>query len=229
MILSAHTPHQHGGIERRSRHHGQYLARFGLNHHNAPQLVLHQLFAVGLQIHIYCQGKIFTRLRYHIVFALFVTAFYPAVGIAEQNLHPFLATQYLFVKLLNPRAARIVALHIVGIFLNIPLVHLSYVTQHMGGIRILILADGTVLDIKTRKLIQLLLQHTVLLCRKLIHKHLRHIRRVTRIKFPVFDVAHPFDKLSLGYTQYITQVGCIKRLNLAHNQHHVVGRLVIHQ
>ena len=48
MILSAHTPHQHGGIERRSRHHGQYLARFGLNHHNPAQLVLHQLFAVGL-------------------------------------------------------------------------------------------------------------------------------------------------------------------------------------
>ena len=99
----------------------------------------------------------------------------------------------------------------------------------MGSIRIFIFPDCTVLNIKTRKFIQFFLQNTAFLCGEVIHEHLRDIGRIAGIQPPVLNFSYTFYKQLFCNTEDIAEIKRIERLNLTHNQHDFIRRLVINQ
>ena len=52
---------------------------------------------------------------------------------------------------------------------------------------------------------------------------------IARILIAVLDERHTFIKLLLCNADCLTEIECIKVLNLSHDDHDVVGRLVKHQ
>ena len=152
-----------------------------------------------------------------------------ATRIPQQDFHPFFAAQYLFIRQFDSRFAFVIARHIIGIFLNLTPAHFAQITQQMSAVRIRIFPYRPVLDIKAWKLIQLLLQNATLLGRQMVHKHLRHIRRISRIQPPVFYVGDSLHKLFFGNIQYLAKIERIKWLHLPHHHHHFIRRLVVHK
>ena len=99
----------------------------------------------------------------------------------------------------------------------------------MGAIGIFIFPYRTVLNIKAGEFIQLFLQNAAFLCREVIHKHLRDIGRIAGIQPPVLNFGYTFHKQFFCNAEDIAEVERIERLNLAHDQHDLIRRLVIDQ
>ena len=113
------------------------------------------------------EGEVFSRNRLVVVKAVVVFPLNASAGIAQQNLYALLAAQLLLVVSLYAKFAYVVARLIIVVILYVVLRHLGDISKHMGGIRILVLPDGTFLDIEAGETEQLLLKHGKLLLGKL--------------------------------------------------------------
>ena len=104
------------------------------------------------------------------------------------------------------------------------------VAQHVGGNRILVLADGASLDVEARETEHFLLEYGEVLVRQLTHKDLLRKSRIAGILVAVLDVFHPAVELLTADVQRLAEVQRVQMVfRLVHHHHDVVGRLVIHQ
>ena len=229
VVLAPFAPHQHRGVVGGARDHGQHLARRGLDGHDGTYLVLHQLLAIGLQLDVDRELQVLTRYGGHVVAAILIPTLDAAVGIAQENLHPLFATQHLLVRPLDTQVARVVAPLVVVVALDVAGRHLADVAQHIGRHGVSILAQHAVLDEEAGESVELLLQAAIILGRELCHESLGRIGGVSGIEPRVLHVLHALVELLAGDTQRAAEVERIEGTHLAHNHHHVVGRLVEHQ
>ena len=229
IVLATLPAHQHRRVVGGTRHHGQNLTRRGLDSHDSPYLVLHQLLAIGLQLDIDRELQVLARHRSHVVAAILIPALDAPVSVAQENLHPLLATQHLLVGTLDTQVARVVAPVVVVVLLHITGRNLTDIAQHIGRYGIGILPEHTVLNKEAGEAIELLLQTAIILSRELCHECLRRIGGVTGIEPGILHILHALVKLLASDTHRAAEVERIERSHLAHNHHHVVGRLVEHQ
>ena len=149
--------------------------------------------------------------------------------IAQENLHPLLAAQHLLVRPLDTQVARVVAPLVVFVALDVAGRHLADVAQHIGCHGIGILAQHAVLDEEAGEPVELLLQAAVILGRELRHKGLGCIGGVSGIEPRVLHILHALVELLAGDSHRAAEVERIEGTHLAHDHHHVVGRLVEYQ
>ena len=71
------------------------------------------------------------------------------------------------------------------------------------------------------------MQGAVLIGGELIHEHLRHVRGIAGVELLVLDIGDTLVEYLFGYAQRATEIKGIEGLYLAHDEHHVVGRLVV--
>ena len=152
------------------------------------------------------------------------------MGIAQQDLHALLATQLLLVAALHTKLADVVAGLVVVVLLNIGRRHLGDITKDVGCQRILVLADGALLDIEARKTEHLFLEYREVLVRELAHEELLRKARITGILAAVLDGFHAVVELLAGDVEALTQLQRVEApVGLVHDDHDVVGWLVVHQ
>ena len=93
----------------------------------------------------------------------------------------------------------------------------------------LILAYATVLNIESGETEHLLLKYGEVLVAELTHKHLLREARIARILRVILNVVHTFYEELLCYAERLAEFGCVDTsLCLVHNNHNVVGRLIVH-
>ncbi len=150
------------------------------------------------------------------------------MGIAEQYLDTFHATELFLVRFLQSQLADVIAWLVVVIVLDVALGHLTYIAQHMGGVWIGVFSHASLLHIEAWKSEHLLLEHTEVLVGELCHEELLGVSRIARVLVAVLDVVHSLDKPFLGDAQRIAEVHRIETTALlVHHHHDVVRRLVI--
>ena len=94
------------------------------------------------------------------------------MGIAQQYLHALLASQVFFIRAFHAQFTYIVARLVIVVLLNICWRHLGHIAQHMGSVWMLILTDAALLHVEAWKAVHLLLKHTEVVVRELVHEHL---------------------------------------------------------
>lgn len=96
----------------------------------------------------------------------------------------------------------------------------------MSGRVIGVLPDGTTLYVETGELEQFLLKHTTFLGRKLCHKSLMGVFRISGIHPPVFHILHALVELFARDVQGTAEIGRIELCHFAGYKGNVVSRLV---
>ena len=162
-----------------------------------------------------------------VISAIFVTALDATIGITQEILLPFLATEIIFIRLLHTQVAGIIALHIITIVAQLLHRHLPHIAQDIGPHIIDITAYRLVLDVKTGITIEFLLQHAILFDREAGEEQLGSKRGVAGIEPAVAHITPPLLILVKGNTQGTAQVKCIEWRHLAGYHHQVVGGLVV--
>ena len=84
-----------------------------------PILPSRSLSPECLQVDIDAQSKVFARHGATVEPAVHVTALYPSVGIAQQNLHTLFPTQLLLIILLHALLADVIAKLVIRIALYV--------------------------------------------------------------------------------------------------------------
>ena len=228
VALGALSPDHEAWVVARRADHAEHLARLGLQGDDGAYLALHEPLAQCLQLVVDGQGELLPRHGTPVEGSVLIAALYAPVGIAQENLHPLLATQLLLVEALHTQLAYIVAGLVVVVRLDVGRRHLGHVAQHVGRIGILILADAAPLHVEARETVHLLLEDGELLVRQLVHKHLLGEARVAGILRAVHDSGHTLHKLLTADAQCLAELKGVQMVaHLVDHHHDVVGRLVV--
>ena len=100
----------------------------------------------------------------------------------------------------------------------------------MGSKGVLILSDGTTLDVETGETEHLLLEDGEVLVRQLTHEYLLCETRIAGVLVAVLNGFHPTVKLLATDVQRLTEVERVEVVfGFVHHHHDVVGRLIVHQ
>ena len=98
MVLAALPSDEQIRIVTRRRGQAKHFARRRFDHDDAPEFVMQQLLGIDLQLDVDRQFQVFSRNGRHVVQSFFVTTFDTPVRIAQQDLHPFFASQHFLVR-----------------------------------------------------------------------------------------------------------------------------------
>ena len=131
VVLAADASHQQIGVVAGSAHHSQQLARRRLQRHHASALVGHQLLGILLQVGVERRVEVHALLRQRIVGAALIRAHLAVVHVYMHDFLALHATQHLLVALLQATLADVVALLVVGVAVDVGLIHLAHITQHL--------------------------------------------------------------------------------------------------
>ena len=101
------------------------------------------------------------------------------------------------------------------------------VSKQVSRIGIVVLANASLLNVEARKAEKLLLETAELLGRELAQKDLLCIGTVAWIALAVFYLFHSSLVPFASYVEAFTKVQCINAHLLIHDDHHIIGRLVI--
>ncbi len=126
MILVAALPLKKAWVIGRRRHHAKYLARGGLYGDDGTNFSLHHALAKGLQVNVKAKGEFFARHWTTVESAMLVMPLYPAVGIAQENLHALYSAEFFLVASLHAQLAYIVARLIIAVIINVALRNLRH-------------------------------------------------------------------------------------------------------
>ena len=81
--------------------HAEHFARRGLNGHDTAYLAFHQPLAQGLQVCINTQRQVLACHGATVELTILIASLHTSMGVAQQNLHAFLATQLFLVTTLH--------------------------------------------------------------------------------------------------------------------------------
>ena len=181
MVLSSRPAHHDARVIGGRRHHGEHLARLWFYGHDTAYLAFEQTLTKGLKVEVDAERQVLACHRLTVILAILVIALYAAARIAQQDLHTFLAAKLFLIIFLYAELANVVAWLIIVVVLDVAHRHLSHIAQHMGGIRILVLADAASLNIKAGKTEYFFLEHRKLLTAELAHEQLLREARVAGV------------------------------------------------
>lgn len=119
MVLATVASNHLPWVVSRRRHHAEDFSSRRLYGYDASDFSFQEPFAECLQIDVKTQCQVFARYLPSVVFTIVVFAFYPSVGITQEDLDSLLSAELLFVITLNAEFADIVACLIVLITLNV--------------------------------------------------------------------------------------------------------------
>ena len=150
--------------------------------------------------------------------------------IAQQNLNTLFPSQLFLITALNTQFTNVVACLIVLILLDIGRRHFCHITKDMCSKGVLILSDGTALDVETGEAEHLLLEDGEVLVRQLTHEYLLCESRIAGVLVAILDGFHPAVELIASDVQGLTEVERIEVVfGFIHHHHDVVSRLIVHQ
>ena len=109
------------------------------------------------------------------MFATVVAAFDFSVGVTDEYFHSFASSKNRFIALFDAKVASVVARTVVIVFFEVVLVYFAYVSKHIGCVVVVILAKNAFLNEESGESIKLLLQASVVLCRKMGHERLLRV------------------------------------------------------
>ena len=227
LALSSLSAYHDAGVVGRTRHHAEHLARAWLDGNDASQFALHQPFAQSLQVDVDAHRQVASRNGCLVELPVLVASLDATSGIPEQNLHAFLSPQGRLVGTLNAELADVVAATVVMVGLDVLRTYLADVAKQVGGIRVAVLSDASLLYVETGEAEELLLEAAELFRRELAHKDLLRVGAVARVALPVLYLIHSALVPFAGDAEAFAKVERIYSLLLPHDDHHVVGRLVI--
>jgi hypothetical protein len=115
----------------------------------------------------------------------------------------------------------------VGVCLYVFWAYFSDVAKKVSSVRVAVLSDASFLYVEARKAEKLLLETAEFLCRELAHEELLCVRAITGIAVQVFYLSHSALIPVASYIEAFTKVECVDAYLLCHDDHHVIGRLVI--
>ena len=156
-------PSEELGIIVRRRDEGKDLTRLGLDGDDSATLTAHHALAQLLQASIDGECEVTPRDGSAVVRTAIQTSLDTATGIAVEDLLALDTTQYLFVGALYPASADEVPTHDRAVTLEVGKAGFGEVAQEVGGIVVVVLADGTGAHREAWELIQLLLEASYLL------------------------------------------------------------------
>ena len=149
-----------------------------------------------------------------------------STSITQQDLHTLDSSQFFLItafhSLLADGIARVVIVIVVHLFLR----HFCHITQDVGTMICGITPNGAFTNVKAMKTEHFLLKDTILLCRDLWHEKLLGIGGIARILVAILDECHAFVKLLPCDANSVTEVKCVEVLDLTHDDHNVIGRLI---
>ena len=151
------------GVVVRCRDEGKDLTRLGLDGDDGATLTAHHTLAQLLQASIDGECEVTPWDGSTVVRTAIQTSLDTATGIAVEDLLALDATQYLFVGALYPASSDEVTSHDRAVTLEVGEAGFGEVAQEVGGIVVVVLADGTGAHREARELIQLLLEASYLL------------------------------------------------------------------
>ena len=134
-----------------------------------------------MKLDVDAQSQVVARYRRHVVAPVVVATLDLAHSVAYEHLLPLAPAQKLLVALFQAQVARVVAWLVVGVLVDVVLVHLAYVAQHVGCRQVVVLAQDALLHVEAREAVQLLLDATAVLGREVGEQHLLDIGRVAAL------------------------------------------------
>ena len=152
-----------------------------------------------------------------------------ATGISQKNLNAFFASQLFFVTALHTELTDIVATAVVVVGFDVGRSDFADIAEDMGSVGTGILTDAVLDDVETGEEEEFLLKAGELLGGQLAHENLLRVGTVARIAVPVLDFYHSPVEPIAGDAQTFTQVERINACDFRHDNHDVVGGLVIHK
>ena len=155
------------GVVVRCRDEGKDLTRLGLDGDDSATLTAHHALAQLLQASIDGEREVTPWDGSTVVRTAIQTSLDTATGIAVEDLLTLDATQYLFVGALYSASADEVPAHDRAVTLEVGEAGFGEVAQEVGGIVVVVLADGTGAHREAWELIQLLLEASYFLGLKL--------------------------------------------------------------
>ncbi len=185
---------------------------------------MHELLAKLLQLDVDAQLQVLAGNGRHILGAVLVAPLDFAHGVANENLAALAATQIGLVTLLDAQVASVVARAVVVVVVDVALIHLANVAQHIGATSGVVLPQDALHDEEARIAIEFLLQAPIVLGAEVVHEHLLRVGRIVAHALHLLDAAVVVGALDL---QRAAKVGGVKRGYVLGNHHQVVGRLVI--
>ena len=148
------------------------------------------------------------------------------LAVVDVHLHDLLslhAAQLLLIRGLQPALAYIVAPLVVGVLLQVALVHLAYIAQYVRRNGPVVDTQCTLRDVETFELVQHIFPAAKVLLRYLFHENRSRVRRID-IRF-----FHPAEEVLARDTHRAAEESRVQVLHHAGDDHQVVHRLVIHQ
>ena len=228
VALRALAAHHHAGVVAGRAGHAEHLASLRLDGHHGANLTFEQLLGQRLQVLVDGQREVLARHGLAVEGTVLVAALDAPVGIAEQHLHAFLATQLLLVEALHAQLADIVARLVVLVGLHVGRAHLGHVAQHMGGIGVFVAAHAAALHIEAGEAEGFFLEEAEILVGELRHEHLLGVGRVAGI---LALVAHGGDagvELLAADVQRLAELQRVEvAAGLVLDDHDVIAGLVV--
>ena len=223
VVLATYAAHQQVGVVARRTDHGQHLAGARLQSHHATALVGHNLLGILLQVGVNCGVQVPSLHGQRVVHAVGIGAYLAVVHI---HMHQSLAlhtAQHLLVALLQAALAYVVTPLVVRVAVQVALVHLAHIAQHLRRYRAVVDAQRALRDIEALEAEHLVLELGILRLRNLLHEYRRRIGRILAC------LLHALLEVLEVDAEAPAEIGRVEVLNHARNDHQVVHSLVVHQ
>ena len=145
------------------------------------------------------------------------------MGVDMHDLLSLGAAEHLFVALLEATLADVVAALVVVVAVQVGLVHLAHIAQHLRCDRAVVDAQGALRDVEAFEAEHLVLEFGVFLLRYLLHEDRGRVGRI----FPCFLYA--LVEIVEGDVEALAKVGGVEVLHHARDDHEVVDGLVVYE
>src|SRR5690606_8325289 len=148
-------------IVRRRRNQRQDFTGFGFDGDNSTAFIDHQVFAILLQNQIYGQGDVLAAFGDGVVLSVFVGADIAVVFVFLDVFDAFDSAEFILITFLDALSSDQIPRDIIRVFPDNRIVYLSDEAKHIRAAFHLIIAQGTFLDFKPRKLPDFFLERSI--------------------------------------------------------------------
>ena len=149
------------------------------------------------------------------------------MDIAEHDALALFPAEHFFVRTFKSELPDVVSTLIIGVGIDVGLIHLTDVAQHKGRPRTGITTDGALLGRKTIETEELFTDFRKLLSRNLTHEKLGRIARIVWMFFRILDICHTGDVFLPCDTHGIAEIEGVDAMLVLHDDVDIVRRLII--
>ena len=178
-----------------------------------------------MEFDVNAQLQVVARYGRNVIGSVIVATLDLSGRVADEDFLTLDATQPVLVTLFDTQVARVVTGAVVVIVLDITGVDLTDVAQHIGGNRIIVLAQDALHDIEAWESVEFFLQAPVVLWSEVVHEDLLCECRVIAALPHLLPTVVKFGTADL---QRVAEVDGVKRHDILGNHHQVILGRVIH-